>query len=343
MKSILLASVSAFAFAGAAAADVTWSGSASASYNSVSDTPITTEVTLGAAASLAGDWTLSTSISMDDEGDWTTGSISMTDGTSSVTFGVDHAFGAAGLDDEDADDESADVSVSTTMGGVAVTATIDTAEDGNTEIGAAMSAGGADIEVGFVAAGAGAGDFRLGLSTSVGGADVAFNTSSVEGETAWDASIGMAVAGADLTFSTASDETYDLGVSYAMGDVTVSAGIDETVGNYTLGVDYAAGGVGVSFSTDQDNAWAASVSYAEGAVSVAASFDADGLGAVDASYDLGGGMVAYFGSATNNYVGLEMDLGGGASLAVSYADAAGSDDDAKNYAEGSTIAVSFDF
>ncbi|MGA1180325.1 MAG: hypothetical protein ACO3U1_06940, partial [Marivivens sp.] len=126
-------------------------------------------------------------------------------------------------------------------------------------------------------------------------------------------------------------------------DLTVSAGIDETPGNYTVGVDYAMGGVGVSFSTDQDNAWTASVSYAEGAVAVAASFDAAGVSAIDGSYDLGGGMVAYFGSATNNYVGLEMDLGGGASLAVSYADGDGSDDDAKNYAAGGTVAVSFDF
>ena len=341
-KSILLASASAFAFAGAAAADVSWSGTATASYNTLATT-VTADVTLEAAATLAGDWTLSTSISMDETGDWSTGTISLTDGTSSLTFGDNHAFGAAGLDDEDNDPKTADLSLSTTLGGIGVTATIDAAAGGNTEVGATMSAGGADIEVGFVAAGDNAGDFRLGLSTSLAGADVAFNTSSVLGVTAWDASLGMTVAAIDLTFSTASDSTWDLGASYTMGDLTVSAGIDETPGNYTVGVDYAMGGVGVSFSTDQANDWSASLSYAEGAVAVSASFDAAGLGAVEGSYDMGGGMVAHFGAATNNYVGLEMDLGGGASLAVSYADGAGSDDDAKNYAEGGTVAVSFDF
>ena len=344
MKSILLASVSAFAFAGAAAAEVSFGGSASASYNTIDG--VSTSVTLDAAASHAGDWTLSTSISMSDDGDWSTGSVSMTDGTSTLTFGPNHAFGAAGLDDEDEDDETADLSLSTTLGGVGVTATMDDAVDGNTEIGVTMSAGGADIEAGFVAAGADAGDFRLGLSTSLSGADVEFNTSSVGGDTSWEASLGMSVAGADLSFSTDDSGDYDVGVSYAMGDLTVSAGIDETPGNYTVGIDYAMGGVGVSFSTDQDSAWEASVSYSEGAISFTAAFDVDGLGAIEGSYDMGGGAVAMFGMIDTNtsYVGLEYDLGNGAALTASYATAdIDSDDYAVGYAEGGTVAVSFDF
>jgi outer membrane protein OmpU len=348
MKSILLASVSAFAFAGAAAAEVSWGGSASAEYNTL--TGVSTSVTLDASASLAGDWTLSTSASFTsddgDDGDWSTGTVSLTDGTSTLTFGPDHAFGAAGLDDEDDDDESADLSLSTTLGGVGVTATIDDAIDGNTEIGVTMSAGGADIEAGFVAAGADAGDFRLGLSTSLSGADVAFNTSSVGGVTAWDASLGMTVDAIDLTFSTASDSTWDLDASYTMGDLTVSAGIDETPGNYTVGIDYAMGGVGVSFSTDQANAWEASVSYSEGPISFTAGFDVDGLGAIEGSYDMGGGAVAMFGMIDTNttYVGLEYDLGNGAALTASYATAdIDSDDYAVGYSDGGTVAVSFDF
>ena len=345
MKSILLASASAFAFAGAAAADVSWGGSASASYNTLDG--VSTSVTLDAAASLAGDWTLSTSISMSAAGDWSTGSVSATDGTSTLTFGADHALGAAGLDE---DNEHADVSISTTLGGVALTVTMDDGDDGdtdgNTEIGASMSASGADIEVGFVAAGDDAGDFRLGVSTSMGGADVEFNTSSVDGTTAWDASLGLSVAGADLSFSTDDSSDYDVGVSYAMGDLTVSAGIDETPGNYTVGIDYAMGGIGVSFSTDQANAWEASVSYSEGAISFTAGFDVDGLGAIEGSYDMGGGAVAMFGmiDTDTTYVGLEYDLGNGAGLTASYATAdIDSDDYAVGYSEGGTVAVSFDF
>ena len=348
MKSILLASASAFAFAGAAAADVSWGGSASASYNTLDG--VSTSVTLDAAASLAGDWTLSTSISMSDAGGWSTGSVSATDGTSTLTFGANHALGAAGLD---ADNKHADVSISTTLGGVALTVTMDDGDngeladtDGNTEIGASMSAGGADIEVGFVAAGEDSGDFRLGVSTSMGGADVEFNTSSVDGTTAWDASLGLSVAGADLSFSTDDSGDYDVGVSYAMGDLTVSAGIDETPGNYTVGIDYAMGGIGVSFSTDQDNAWEASVSYSEGAISFTAGFDVDGLGAIEGSYDMGGGAVAMLGmiDTDTTYVGLEYDLGNGAGLTASYATAdIDSDDYAVGYSEGGTVAVSFDF
>ena len=348
MKSILLASASAFAFAGAAAADVSWGGSASATYNTLDG--VSTSVTLDAAASLAGDWTLSTSISMSDAGGWSTGSVSATDGTSTLTFGANHALGAAGLDE---DNEHADVSISTTLGGVALTVTMDDGDngeladtDGNTEIGASMSAGGADIEVGFVAAGEDSGDFRLGVSTSMGGADVEFNTSSVDDTTAWDASLGLSVAGADLSFSTDDSGDYDVGVSYAMGDLTVSAGIDETPGNYTVGIDYAMGGIGVSFSTDQDNAWEASVSYSEGAISFTAGFDVDGLGAIEGSYDMGGGAVAMFGmiDTDTTYVGLEYDLGNGAGLTASYATAdIDSDDYAVGYSEGGTVAVSFDF
>jgi outer membrane protein OmpU len=339
MKSILLASVSAFAFAGAAAADITWSGSASASYNS--EDGVSTEASITASASVAGDWTLSTTL----DGFSDNNKISVTDGTSTLTFGAG-ALGAAGLDE---DNKVADLLISTTLGGVALTVTMDDgigATDGNTEIGASMSASGADIEVGFVAAGDDAGDFRLGVSTSMGGADVEFNTSSVAGTTAWDASLGLNMGGADLSFSTDDSGDYDVGVSYAMGDLTVSAGIDETPGNYTVGIDYAMGGVDVGFETDQDNAWSASVSYSEGAISFTAGFDVDGLGAIEGSYDLGGGAVAMFGmiDADTTYVGIEYDLGNGAGLTASYATAdIDSDDYAVGYSEGGTVAVSFDF
>jgi len=288
---------------------------------------------------------------MDEGGNWTTGSISLTDGTSTLTFGEGHALGAAGINTEDKD---ADVSVSTVLGGVGLSATFDTAEDGNTEVGATMSAGGADIEVGFVADGEDAGDFRLGLSTALSGADVAFNVvnDASASTTSWDASLGMSLAGADLSFSTASDETWDLGVSYTMGDLTVSVGIDETPGNYTAGVDYAMGGVGLSFSTNQLSQWEASVTYTEGALSITASTDYNDLVSLDGSYDAGGGVVVYAGTRTGGhdevYAGVEYDLGSGASLALSYSDTGAAEDDedfdgAKEYLAGTTLAVSFDF
>ena len=71
--------------------------------------------------------------------------------------------------------------------------------------------------------------------------------------------------------------------------------------------------------------------------------------ALDGSYDVGNGITATFGTNFDSdlYVGGTYDLGGGASLLVSYAtDANGSQDDeigANGYQAGTTVEVSFAF
>jgi outer membrane protein OmpU len=340
MKSILLASVSAFAFAGAAAADVAWSGSASATYNS--NDGVSTAASLTASASVAGGWTLTTTLdgfSIDDA------VVSATDGTSTLTFGADHGFGAAGLDDEDADDETVDVTVSTSMGGVDVTVTMDDGDDGNTagntELGVSTSAGGADVSAGFVVLGDDQGDYSLSVSTSAGGADLTFATSSVGGTVGYDITAGMSVSGIDVTVTIDEEQAWTVGGSYAMGDLTLSLGTSSAAGNdYDLGVEYAMGDISVAFTTDEEAAWTASVDYASGAITAGVSMESGENAEITLSYDLGGGAVVSAGMvADGTYAALAYDLGGGAELVASYASA----DITDSHDAGTTVGVSFDF
>jgi outer membrane protein OmpU len=344
MKSILLASVSAFAFAGAAAADVAWSGSASASYNNTDgDVTTSTEVSLDFAASLAGDWTLSTSGGFTSvnggDGAWSTGNVSLSDGTSTLTFGSG-LCGAAGFVDADDDCiDNATVRVETVMGGASIA--VSGNDDGDVEVGVSTSAGGAEIDAGFVVAGDGVqGDYRLSVSTSAGGADIGFDTETVGGDMTYSLSAGMAVGGVDLDFTIDQDQAYTVDASYAMGDLTVSAGITDVQGDYTLGVDYVMGAVSLGLTTNQDSEWEVAVGYSEGAVSADISMVAGEDADITLSYDLGGGATVNAGLvAGETFAGIDYDLGGGASLSASYATAANDD----WYPAGSTIAVSFDF
>ena len=294
MKSILLASASAFAFAGAAAADVSWSGSASASYNNNNGSATTsTEVTLDFSASLAGGWTLSTSggfTSEDGEdGDWSTGNVSLTDGTSTLTFGSG-LCGAAGFVDGEGDClDNATVRVDSVMGGVGIAASAN--DDGDVEVGVSTSAGGADIEAGFVVAGDGQGDYRLSVSTTAGGADIGFETETIDEDMTYLLSLGMSVAGVDLDVTIDEDQDYTVDAAYTIGDLTLSAGITDVPGAYTVGVDYSMGAVSIGFTTNDLEEWEATVGYSEGAVtanvSMANGSDAD----ITLSYDLGGGAI----------------------------------------------------
>ena len=200
-KSILLASASAFAFAGAAAADVSMSGSASAYYNvngGVGSFGSSASLDFAASAELNNGWTATTSFSATSTGlngtaTWgANGNVALTDGTSTLAFGgFDNgaAYGAVGaaLNDHQSagftEDEFSGFSGSSVLGG----ANIAVSTDGtNTELGASMALGAADVSFGYVVGGA----FGLGLSTSMGGADISFQT--VDG-TAWGLGVGYTV------------------------------------------------------------------------------------------------------------------------------------------------------
>jgi len=173
-----------------------------------------------------------------------------------------------------------------------------------------------------------------------------FNLSEIFGISA-----GVAVGGADITVAYASNETAGtnstgIQVSYPFGPVTGTV--------YYVSEDDGSG---------EDN-YGVTVAYADGPIGVTLDYDYDqGVNKVgiDGSYDVGNGLTVLAGmydqsddpTAANNgtdfYVAGSMDLGGGASLLVSYADAetggAIGDDEVggPDYQVGTTVEVSFAF
>ena len=355
MKSILLASASAFAFAGAAAADVAWSGSAAAEYNlpvGSSNGATTTTVKLGAAASVAGDWTLSTSIAMSAAGSWTTGAVSLTDGTSTLTFGSNHADGAFTAVKQaytttttTTTDDTVDVSVSTDLGGVALSLTGDTsAAADDWQLGASMSMGGIDIDAGFGVMGANQGDIALNASTTMGAATVGMNLLTENGTTTTDVSGSFTMDA--LTLSIATDNLtasgdYDASVKYSMGDLTLSGSVNEDQA-WNIGTSYKAGDATASGTYYSTGYFKASVGYTMDALSVDVGFDGTDM-FVDVAYDMGaltlGAGMTY---TDGNYARVDYDLGGGASAMVTCADTADIDP-AEDIAEGTTVGVTFAF
>jgi outer membrane protein OmpU len=173
-----------------------------------------------------------------------------------------------------------------------------------------------------------------------------FNDSEIFGISA-----GVSVAGADITLAYASNETIDenstgIQVAYPFGPVTATV--------YYVSEDDGSG---------EDN-YGATVAYSDGPIKVKLDYDYDqGVSktGLDGSYDVGNGLTVLAGlydqsddaAAANNgtdfYVAGTYDLGGGAKLLISYAEAetAGAigDDEVggPDYQVGTTVQVSFSF
>lgn len=173
-----------------------------------------------------------------------------------------------------------------------------------------------------------------------------FNDSEIFGISA-----SVSVAGADITLAYASNETIDenstgIQVAYPFGPVTATV--------YYVSEDDG---------SDEDN-YGATVAYSDGPIAVTLDYDYDqGVNKVglDGSYDVGNGLTVLAGlydqsddaTAANNgtdfYVAGTYDLGGGAELLISYAEAetAGAigDDEVggPDYQVGTTVQVSFSF
>jgi len=174
-----------------------------------------------------------------------------------------------------------------------------------------------------------------------------FNSAEVFG-----VSVGTAVAGATLRLAYASNETTSetssgIQVSYPFGPVTGTV--------YYVSED--------DNNNDEDN-YGVTVAYADGPFKVTLDYDYDqGVNKVglDGAYDLGNGLTILAGvfdqsddttvanNGTDTYVAASYDLGGGAALLVSYADAevasniADDEIGGPDYQVGTTVEVSFSF
>ena len=375
MKKILLASVALTAFAGAAAAEVSFSGSATLGYNDHSDRTagafgdhdgFYSDLNLDVAFSATLDNGITVSAAADvDETDATDGEMSgvtltIASDAASLVYG-DTEFAAKSMWSAAGDMEADSFAIQDgegvlkgtfSFGGVdmAVSGLVQDAEgdlatDDLTQLsfGAKAAVGAATVVVAYqeelVAA-----DLTNGLNATANGDMTYAETMGV--------SVAFAAAGADIKVGFASETNtggtdYDstgISVSYPMGDVTVSA--------YYVSEDD-------STAVDAKDNSGISFAYAADGISLTASY-ADEQGTdvtkLEGSFDAGNGLTVYAGyigkdsDTDDTYIGASYDLGGGAALAVSYADdtnndeASGDDDiGAQGYQVGTTVAVTFAF
>ena len=375
MKKILLASVALTAFAGAAAAEVSFSGSATLGYNDHSDRTagafgdhdgFYSDLNLDVAFSATLDNGITVSAAADvDEVDATDGemagvTLTIASDAASLVYG-DTEFAAKSMWSAAGDMEADSFAIQDgegvlkgtfSFGGVdmAVSGLVQDAEgdlatDDLTQLsfGAKAAVGAATVVVAYqeelVAA-----DLTNGLNATANGDMTYAETMGV--------SVAFAAAGADIKVGFASETNtggtdYDstgISVSYPMGDVTVAA--------YFVSEDD-------STAVDAKDNSGISFAYAADGISLTASY-ADEQGTdvtkLEGSFDAGNGLTVYAGyigkdsDTDDTYIGASYDLGGGAALAVSYADdtnndeASGDDDiGAQGYQVGTTVAVTFAF
>lgn len=201
-------------------------------------------------------------------------------------------------------------------------------------------------------------------TTITGAAAGDFNANDV-----WGVSASMAVAGADVTVAYAETDTGANGtnsstgikVAYPVGDVTVTA--------YYVDENPSAANLAANAHKDDAN-YGIAIAYAAGDVSVTLDLQDDqGVTktSVDATYDLGNGLKVMAGmydengtynsagvatpldDGTDSYVAASYDLGGGAALFVSYAnaDTAGAikadEVGTPDYQDGTTLSLTFAF
>lgn len=347
MKRILLTSTAIVGFAGAAAADVSWSGAATLGYND--------DIKDGIYADVDLDVTLSQTL---DNGL-----------TASATFGWE-------LEDDRIDggnDFSADnnivISLTSDMAGLYYGDTANAAEthwsgvtnmnedgfseaDGENVLRGDMSFGDVDMSVSYYVNNEDGEDgelnqLALGASGNLGAATFSFayqaeddEFESASGDYNSDSilgvSVGTALGGADVKLAYAMNQTTDensmgVEVSYPVGDVTVTA-------------FYVA-------ESAIDDSYGLAVAYASGPVSINAFYHdgGDEDSGIHFGYDVGNGLMVYAGWSDDDgqYIGGEYDLGGGASLTISYAEDEDNDENdeigPQEYLHGTTVAMSMKF
>ncbi|MDC1297502.1 porin [Octadecabacter sp.] len=326
MKNILLASTALVAFAGAAAADshtsITFSGAASAEYNSAAGGGIHTDADLDATMSADLDNGVSVS----------------------VTIGIDTA------DNVGEATKSGNLTISGAAGSFIIGNDVSTASF--SAVGDTIGLGAEDGVRGFI------GSYTFGTTTLFVSAPMTAGQVGLPSDTI-EFGVTAEVGGMTVGLGVA-DEDYVGKVSGAVSGVsyTIAAGEVAGVDRWDVTLSYPVGALTIGYTVDSgtDNPWEASAAYAEGALSAKVTYaDATDSFKVEGSYDLGNGVVVnagYLGAtvaggSAETYVGGTYDLGGGASAYASFvnSDTAtfASEIGAQDYHDGTTIGVKFAF
>ena len=374
MKSILFTTTALVGLAGAAAADVSFGGSATLGYNDVVEDGFYWSTGLDATLSAELDYGLTASATfgidtVDDndlDGDVEVSGyvLSLSTDNAALNFGDVDPVAEANWSGVDGD---------TTSG----FADQDMYFDTTTEV-----ATGTDPDIGWgfdaiLAGEAGVAGFDVKISYGV---EVDGDEGTTEGNgSSTDAPIDamqLYVSGDAGMFGmqAAYQEEFDgMDAVYGISASTSAAGADLQVSyiddgtNSSLGVAaaYPVGAVTVSgyysFNDPDENNWGVEAAYADGPVAVAVGYDYTGNDetgdlSLEGSYDLGNGIAISAGyiisdvsedtSSSVYYVAGDVDLGGGATLLVSYAGEevdSGDNDDIEGYLEGTTVELNLAF
>ena len=243
-----------------AAAEVSLSGRAGAGILSKDDkSSVWSGIDIGISASVTTDGGMTLSVSDDIGGgklaDYADKELDTQGGTvGQPTVTVSLGTTTVSFDEEDIDDlyddsYHGDIGVSSSIGGMSVGLTYDTdAAPDTPEMSYSVSGALGAISVGVVGTddnGAGKSAYEISASYELmPGASISASSDNVDG----------------------SDAVNEVGISYAMGDVSFS------------------------YSTDSEEDWDAGVTYATGNISVAYTNDKDDEYEIDASVDMGGGV-----------------------------------------------------
>lgn len=365
MKKILLSSAAIVAFAGAAAAEVTFSGSATLGYNDDHEDGIyaDSDLDITMTQELNNGWTASVTYGLEleqhEEGGVTTTAghfddnvlVSLTNGTYGIFYG-ETTFAAESLwsgvsemaNDGFSENDGEEVLKVTAMIGdieVAASAAIDTVTQDNAQasFGAAGSVGSVNFSLAY----------QEEVTAGYTGAEGDFENPEVLA-----VSVGTSFAGAEVTIAYA--ETSEYGVvgatDYVAGGNSTGIEVSYPVGPVTVGAFY------VSESANAEDTYGVSAAYAEGAIEATLSHQSvntDKTTGLEGSYTVSDELSVFAGYISSDdkeddgsYIGVEYDLGGGASLLASYADvdATNATDDefgAKDYKAGATLALSLKF
>jgi outer membrane protein OmpU len=375
MKSILLTTTALVAFAGAAAAEghtsIGFSGTSTLGYNDEANTAagaddyngfyFDTTLTVKGAAELDNGVTASAQFNIDIQEDGLGEANSVADGntnlsaddfvmslsTESATLTFGDTATAAGKMWKSAGDMESDGFTTDAFDAIEADAVLRgdvTMGDVSASVSYVIVTTGTQQEID---------QLSFGVNAAVAGVNIAaaYEEATTKQTEAGDAnndeifglSVGFAAVGANFTVAYAEDEnSQSTGVKASMpvGPVTVTGYyVDENAGNgdanFGVNVKYAADALTVALDLQDD----------QGTSKIG----------IDGSYDLGNGLTIMAGAldneveGTDTYVAAGYDLGGGAALLVSYADAETTDalaDDevgGPDYQVGTTLAVSFKF
>jgi len=272
MKHVLFTTTALVALSGAAMADVTWSGSASLSYNDGNATMadgINTDIDLDVNMSNAGGYTATISAAMEGGGDITGSDIAISTPVVSINYGevveaANSAYsdtdGLSGLGSDEftsEDGSGAAVLISASTGGMTVGFSDDATVDGS------ESSFGISGDVGGVSFGIGSkgDDWGISASGSALGGTISVASEEVDGESGTGVSVTLPLGDMSLTVSATDGEFWGASVSTSLAGASISAGTDSD-DDTQFGLSTSlAGGFGLAADYDTDNGTELALSY----------------------------------------------------------------------------------